>query len=104
MDGGGDSFESQTEEIEEKRYIRAYWRAEEGHGNQIADVSDRGLHLTVKEGDLVWHPQVNPDRDPIDYEDKWGKANQANYSFYAPFSGLNITKKENQAIQQKSRT
>ena len=56
MDGGGESFESQTEEIEEKRYIRAYWRAEEGHGNQIADVSDRGLHLTVKEGDLVWHP------------------------------------------------
>ena len=29
---GHDSFDSQADEIDEERYVRAYWRAEEGQG------------------------------------------------------------------------
>ena len=40
--------------------------------------------------DLVWSERPNDDRDPLEYEDKWGKVNMPNYSFYAPVSGLSI--------------
>ena len=99
----GESFDSQTDEVDERRHLKAYWRAEEGQGSQIADVSDKGIHLTeVGENELTWHSQMNLDRDPLDYEDKWGKQNTANYSFYAPASGLKIVKKENQALSQRT--
>ena len=52
---GAESFESNTDEIDERRHLKAYWRAEEGHGPQIADVSDKGINLQVKDGELSWH-------------------------------------------------
>ena len=52
----GESFDSQTDEVDERRHLKAYWRAEEGLGSQVADVSDKGMHLSeVAEGELRWH-------------------------------------------------
>lgn len=42
---GMESFDSQADEIDERKHLKAYWRAEEGHGDKIADVSDKDLHL-----------------------------------------------------------
>lgn len=88
------------DDVDEKRHLRAYWRGEEGHGCQIADISDRAMHLVASQ--LDWHPQVNQDGDPIDYQDKWGKVNTANYSFALPQSGLAIAKKNNHALGSKA--
>lgn len=89
-----ESLDDQTDEVDERKYLKAYWRAEEGNGPQIADVSDKGIPLVaVKDNELVWHHEVNKDHEPLDYEDKWGKVNSANYAFLAPLSGLTIKKK-----------
>jgi len=58
------------------------------------------MHLKAE--NLEWNPSVNPDRDPLDYEDKWGKVNTANYAFMAPSSGLQITRKKNQPLSSKA--
>ena len=56
----------------------------------------------MADGELGWHKEVNKNRDPVDYEDKWGKANSANYSFYAPPAGLKIAKRENVALCKRT--
>ena len=58
------------------------------------------MHL--KGENLEWHQQVNLDRDPLDYEDKWGKVNIPNYALIAPSSGLDITCRANQALCTKA--
>ena len=49
---GHDSFDSQVDEIDEERFLRAYWRAEEGQGLQVANVLDKQFHLVAT--DLEW--------------------------------------------------
>ena len=73
------SFDSQVDDIDEEKYLKAYWRAEEGQGKQVQNILENELHLLA--ADLAWSPQPNPDRDPIEYEDKWGKSNTPSYSF-----------------------
>ena len=52
---GNESFDSQVDEIEERRYLKAYWRADEGSGNQISDITDRQMHLEViADSELIW--------------------------------------------------
>jgi len=58
------------------------------------------MHLNAK--NLEWHAHANLDRDPLDYEDKWGKVNIPNYAFFAPSSGLHITRQANQALSSKA--
>lgn len=51
----------------------------------------------------MWHPEQNRDGEPLDYEDKWGKANAPNFAFYVPSQGLSIDKKsQNGALSAKS--
>ena len=40
-----DGFDSANEEIDERKYLQAYWRADEGRGNIVHDVFDKELHL-----------------------------------------------------------
>ena len=47
---GGDSFDNETDDVDERRHLKAYWRAEEGQGHQVADLSDKGIHLSAEEG------------------------------------------------------
>ena len=42
-----ESFKSDSDEVDERKYLRAYWRADEGRGNKINDVFDLELHLEV---------------------------------------------------------
>lgn len=45
---------------------------------------------------------MNAEHDPLDYEDKWGKVNNANYSIYVPNQGLKIAKKAGQALSKRT--
>jgi len=75
--------------------LRAYWRAEEGAGNKISDISDKQMHLiAAQDSELTWQSQPNADKEPLDYEDKWGKANAPNFSFHAPPHGLVLDEKK----------
>ena len=40
--------------------------------------------------ELSWSENPNQNNDPLEYEDKWGKVNQPNYSFFAPMSGFSL--------------
>ena len=42
--------EDQTDDVDERRHLKAYWRSEEGQGHQVADLSDKGIHLIADEG------------------------------------------------------
>lgn len=38
--GDHEGFDSDTDEVDERRHLKAYWRADEGKGNTVQDVSD----------------------------------------------------------------
>ena len=72
-----DSFDSQEEEIDENRYIGAYWRCDEGSGSIIKDYSGRDRNLQADT--ILWDANPCQDGEPLDYEDKWGKSNSPSF-------------------------
>ena len=50
--GDHDGFDSDTDEVDERRHLKAYWRADEGKGNTVHDVSDQEMHLISKDQGL----------------------------------------------------
>ena len=84
-----DDEEGQPDEVDEERFLLAYWRCEEASTDKVLDIGSNGLHLTASE--LEWEAEKNADNDPVAYEDKWGKVAEPNFSFTVP-SALVFTK------------
>lgn len=93
-DAGAEGFDSDTEEVDERRHLRAYWRADEGRGNKVHDLFEKELHLELDGAELVWHQEPNPDGEPLEYEDKWGKSNTPNFAFEVPTEGFALQNKK----------
>ena len=68
------------------------------------DVCEKGMDLVPveKAAELTWESEPNPHGEPLDYEDKWGKANAANYAFKVPNQGLSFAKEQKLAVSPKS--
>lgn len=73
--------DTRPDDIEEQKKIVFYFRCDEGSGTQIEDISDNKYKCEFNQArESPWSQDKLEEAQPLEYEDKWGKANQPSYS------------------------
>lgn len=71
--------ETGADDIEEIMHVMLYLRCDEGSGDTLNDLTDNLFKVKLN-NDKSWSPNKLVEREPLEYEDKWGKVSQPSYS------------------------
>ena len=94
--------ETRADDVDESKHVMLYLRCDEGTGDSLSDLTDNQFKVSLS-SDQAWSEHKLEEREPLEYEDKWGNVSQPNFSVdLAKLTGLEAPNMLGQLISQNS--